>query len=122
MSDALFAIDTACGTCGRPHVSGSCTWCAGTTPLAAVEHATTAVRRDVEWQHRADRWRSARIGQRITADDLVFAIGLPCGSTNQVGAIFHRWRHRGLVEPDGYTTATRGSSHGRVIRLWVITA
>ena len=54
----------------------------------------------------------------FTADDLVDAIGLPVGSSNQVGAFFHWLSKACIITFHGYTTSKRKSNHGRLIREW----
>lgn len=122
MDDTLFDASPAAQPATHAHTGPGCVFCATRTGPAAAEADRAALRRDLEWGDRASSWRRARIGQRVTADDLVTAIGLPTGSTNQIGAIFHRWRIKGLVHADGFVVAQRRSSHGRVIRQWLVIA
>ena len=60
---------------------------------------------------------------RLTADNLVEALGLPNESAtnrnNCVGSVFTAAHKAGLLERDGYRPSTRPESHGRVIALWV---
>ena len=125
MTEALFAIPASCGSCGRPETSSGCAWCATRTGLQAQGRAVTAIRRDPEWQARADDWlRELRdfgeTGFLATSDALVEAIGLPDGSPNQVGAIFPRWARKGWVKAAGHTQATRKEAHGRWVRTWAV--
>lgn len=125
MTDALFALPVACSSCGRPETHSGCAWCATRTGPAAQAAAVTAIRRDPEWQARADDWlRSLRdfgpTGWLVTADHLVDAVGLPDGSPNQVGAIFQRWARKGWVKAAGHAQATRKVSHGRWLRSWAV--
>jgi len=122
MADTLFDASPAARAATHAHTGPGCVFCATRSGPAAAAAGQAALARDLEWGDRATSWRRARIGQRVTADDLVTAIGLPTGSSNQVGAIFHRWRVKGLVEAEGFVAAQRRTSHGRVIRQWLVIA
>jgi hypothetical protein len=106
------------------HTEPSCVFCATRDGAAARDAGVKATaRRDLEWWTRAEAWLDSHyVGQTFTADDLVAAIGLPEGSSNAVGAFLRTQRIFGAVEADGFTEATRPSSHGRVLRVWRVTA
>lgn len=106
------------------HTEPECVFCATRDGAAARDAAVkTTARRDLEWWTRAEAWLDSHyVGTQVTADDLVDAIGLPDGSPNAVGAFLRTQAMLGALEPDGFTTATRPSSHGRTLRLWRVTA
>lgn len=118
MSEGLFDVPQHCTDCGRELVSGLCAWCSS---KARHPMEWLAPVKDLEWTHRADQWLTAtQPGDVITADDLIDAIGLPMGSENQIGARFQSWRKAGYIRQAGYTTSTRASNHGRVLRQWEV--
>jgi hypothetical protein len=124
MTAALFDVAQPCARCGRGlDVEGSCRWCQGIEDgKAASARAMAATVRDPEWADRAARWLGDRpTGSRFTADDLVGELGLPVGSPNQVGATVRAWASAGIIEAAGAVTATRKSSHARLIRVWRVT-
>ena len=89
------------------------------TPREAKNLGTSRPTRDPRW------WEEARqfitqlgSGATFTADDLVALIGLPDGSSNQVGACVRSWAASDLTTPAGYVESTRKSNHGRVVRVW----
>jgi hypothetical protein len=91
------------------------------TSAAAKTLGTLKPKRDHGWWAEATRWLDRQpLGLRFTADDLVDAIGLPHGTSNQVGAAIRTWAVQDLIDPVGYTEATRHSSHGRVLRIWQV--
>ena len=91
------------------------------TSAAAKTLGTLKPKRDHGWWAEATRWLDRQlVGVRFTADDLVDAVGLPHGTSNQVGAIIRTWAVQDLIDPVGYTEATRHSSHGRVLRIWQV--
>lgn len=122
VTDALFTFEAPCGDCGRPQRPGlACAWCAGRNHREAKKAGTRAAKLDPEWQQRAVEYRRGLgIGATFTADDLIEAIGLPTGSSNQVGAIVHTWATRGFIEAAGFTQSTRKSNHGRWVRQWQV--
>lgn len=98
----------------------ACRYCRpSTTGEAARDRALAATARDMAWWHAADTWLASD-ASRFTADDLVAAIGLPAGSTNQVGARLRAWAVAGRIDPVGFTSATRKASHARVLRVWQV--
>ena len=115
-ADALFALDLNCTNCGRHMADNVCPWCIAKEPKAAGMKAANV---DPEWQHRAIEYRrNLGLGAIFTADDLIDAVGLPTGSSNQIGAVLNGWAKRGWIVPADYTTSTRKSNHGRVLRSW----
>lgn len=122
---ALFEVEpTSCVDCGRRLVDHACPWCAtAPTGPAAKAAAQSSLDVDPEWTHRAESWLgSLYVGVIVTADDLVESIGLPTGSTNQVGARFSAWAKAGRLRVAGVTTSRRKESHGRLMRAWQVTA
>jgi len=114
MTETLFE---APHTCPGPW----CRYCETRTGIEAKKAAVKAVRdaTDDEWDWRAQQWIiELGRGQMFTADDLVEAIGLPVGSSNQVGAFFHWLSRAYIIKYHGYTTSKRASNHGRLIREW----
>jgi hypothetical protein len=112
-----------CSTCGRPIRNGICSWCAAGDGYGAKAAATAAVVKDAEWHQRANDYRrNLGPGQTITADDLRMHVGLPCGSTNQIGALMHSWASKGLIRASGFTTSSVKGNHGRILREWEILA
>lgn len=106
--------------CGGPH----CQVCNLTRTSGEAKAAgTKKVNRDDGWWAEAHAWLELQpLGLTFTADDLVDAIGLPHGSTNQVGAIIRAWAVQDQINPVGYAEARRQSSHGRVLRIWQVIA
>jgi hypothetical protein len=106
------------------HTGTGCVFCATRDGAAARDAGVKATaRRDLEWWTRAEAWLDSHyVGERITADDLVDAIGLPDGSPNAVGAFLRTQSVLGALESDGFTTATRPSSHSRTLRVWRVIA
>ena len=114
MTDTLFEVEHKCR-------APWCRYCGGRTGIEAKKAAVKAVRdaTDEEWDDRAQQWIiELGRGRMFTADDLVDAIGLPVGSSNQVGAFFHWLSKAGIITFHGYTTSKRKSNHGRLIREW----
>ena len=98
-----------------------CRYCETRTGTEAKKAAIKAVRdaTDDEWDRRAQQWIiEVGRGQTFTADDLVEAIGLPVGSSNQIGAFFHWLSMAYIIKYHGYATSKRASNHGRLIREW----
>lgn len=122
--DTLFATTfTDCHDCGRPLRNSICTWCASRNGYGARAAATAAVIKDAEWHQRANEYRHRLgIGRRITADDLRLNVGLPTGSSNQIGALIHSWASKGLIRASGFTTSSVKENHGRILREWEILA
>jgi len=122
MKDTLFDVDDAPKNTHACAGNG-CTWCAWRDGELAKAAGMTATDKDHEWQLRADAWlNSLYIGVVVCADDLVRACDLPTGSPNQVGARFGAWAKSGRIRSHGYITASRRSSHGRVLRTWQVIA
>ena len=125
---ALFDADqpTDCGHCGRQLVEQVCAWCSTRSGADAARAAIAAANnaRDLEWAHRADAWLDdmTDAGTVITADDLIDAVGLPLGSSNQIGARFQIWRKAGYIRAAGVDTSRRPSSHGRLLWAWEVVA
>lgn len=76
-----------------------------------------------EWHDAALDWiRALPAGRRLSADDLVQAVGLPRESepnrNNAVGAVFTGARRMALITRDGWIQSRRPEGHGRVIALW----
>lgn len=123
MTEGLFILPAAdCDDCGRDLVNEICPWCsARSTGYEAQKAVSAAVVKDAEWHIRANDFRRERgSGSSFTADDLRAAVGLPVGSSNQVGALLHSWNTRGLIEAAGFATSTVKANHGRILRLWSI--
>jgi hypothetical protein len=111
--------DADCSTCGRPLRNSVCVWCAHVGGYAAKAAATAAVVKDDEWHNRANEYRRGLApGQPFTADDLRNQVGLPVGSSNQIGALVHSWASKGLIRASGFTTSTIKGNHGRILREW----
>ena len=82
-------------------------------------NGTGKVKRDPRWWHEANEFLDTlAAGALFTADDLVELIGLPDGSSNQVGACVRTWAAQDRTLPNGYETSRRHSNHGRVVRIW----
>jgi hypothetical protein len=124
----LFGLDLFITSAPRPDHAHTdpCVFCATRDGHAARDAGIKATaKRDLEWWNRAERWIDT-LGTdhctTFTADDLVDAIGLPDGSSNAVGAFLSTQRRFGIIEPVGFTEATRPSSHARVLRVWRVIA
>jgi len=105
------------------HTGEGCTFCATRTGDEAKDAGTRAVTRDLAWWEEAEQWLTHQpIGQRFTADDLVSCIGKPVGSANQIGARLRSWAMADLIDPVDVTSAGRAQSHGRLLRVWEVTA
>lgn len=104
------------------HTGDDCDFCRMMhTGQAAKALATATVNRDPEWWERSEKWLAGQLWDtRFTADDLVAAIGKPCGSTNQIGARLRSWAMAEAIGPVGFTEANRKESHGRVLRIWAV--
>jgi hypothetical protein len=122
--DTLFATTVIdCSICGRSLRDSVCSWCVAGSGYAAKAAATAAVVKDAEWHQRANDYRrNLGPGQTITADDLRMHVGLPVGSTNQIGALMHSWASKSLIRASGFTTSTVKGNHGRILREWEILA
>lgn len=124
MIEALFDITAAdCLACGRPLRNSVCGWCSqnqeGTTLTRVIESST----KDMEWLERATQWRrSLNLHSRVTADDLVDAIGLPVGSPNQIGSLFHTWNKKGYLRFIRTVRASRKSRNSGAQREWEVLA
>jgi len=99
-----------------------CHFCEWLDGRAAKRKATDAVRFDPRWRHEANEWRREHIGARVTADDLIDAIGLPDGSPNQIGALFRQWAHMFMCRQAGTVASGRASNHARRVIIWEVTA
>ena len=89
------------------------------TPLEAKTLGTGRPKRDPRWWDEARQFiTQLGSGATFTADDLVALIGLPDGSSAQVGACVRAWAAGDQIVHNGYTTSTRKSNHGRVVRVW----
>lgn len=121
---ALFGTTLSdCHDCGRPLRNSVCGWCSTRSGYEAKAAATAAVVKDAEWHQRANQYRrDLGPGLTFTADDLRACVGLPSGSTNQVGALMHSWASKGLIKAAGFTTSTVKGNHGRILREWEILA
>jgi hypothetical protein len=76
-------------------------------------------RRDEAWWRAANHYRiGLGVGARITADDLLKAIGEPAGSPNQIGAIFRHWQDQEMIHRVGQTASKRASNHSRRVYIW----
>lgn len=63
----------------------------------------------------------ASTGHEFTADDVIRSIGLPShgiNANNAVGAAVSAAARRKEIVRVGFTTASRASSHGRVLSVW----
>lgn len=95
-----------------------CHFCEWLDGHKAKAKATRAVNYDKRWLHEATEWRRSQIGNQITADDLIDAIGLPDGHPNQIGALFNLWAQGGFTTLTGVRPSHRSSNHARQIRTW----
>jgi hypothetical protein len=124
MIDTLFDVtESDCHACGRPLRNSTCGWCAqnvqGTTMVRTIESTT----KDLEWMERATQWRrSLNLHSRVTADDLTAAIGLPVGSHNQIGSLFHTWHKKGYLKYVRTVRASRKSRNAGTQREWEVMA
>ena len=85
----------------------------------AKTRGTARTKKDARWWVEAGRFlNTLSPGALFTADDLVELIGLPDGSSNQVGACVRGWAAADLIKAHGYEESTRKSNHGRVVRVW----
>ena len=59
-------------------------------------------------------------GEPFIVDDVINVIGLPNpdGKNNGVGGLMSQLAHAGLIKKVGFKTATRQTSHNRIIHLW----
>ena len=108
------------------HTTHSCTgpgchFCEWLDGHKAKAKATRAVKYDPRWLHEATEWRRSQIGNQITADDLINAIGLPDGHPNQIGALFASWAQANLIRLAGVRRSHRDSNHARQIKVWEVT-
>lgn len=112
------------GSPTHAHTGPDCHFCAmNADGIGAKLDAIRAVTKDPAWWAEADRWLELQpIGDTFTADDLIDCIGKPAGSVNQIGARLRSWASQSAIAPVGYTEATRKESHGRVLRVWEVTA
>ena len=111
------------GSPTHAHTGDDCVFCATRTGEGAKIAATAAVNRDLAWWGEANNWLNCQpAGSRFTADDLVSCIGKPVGSVNQIGARLRSWAMSGLIDPVAVTSAGRAQSHGRLLRVWEVTA
>ena len=79
--------------------------------------------RDLAWWGEANNWLNCQEpGSTFTADDLVSCIGKPTGSSNQIGARLRSWAMSDLITAVGISEAGRPESHGRILRVWQVTA
>jgi hypothetical protein len=124
MIDALFDVTPSdCWQCGRPLRNSACGWCAqnpaGTTLVRTIESTT----KDHEWIERATQWRrSLTLHSRVTADDLIAAIGLPMGSPNQIGSLFHTWHKKRYLRFIRTVKAQRKSRNAGSHKEWEVLA
>lgn len=80
------------------------------------------------WYDEADEWIRYHMAQRFTADDIVGDIGLPMDldhyalCNNGIGAYLNKLAHRKppIIRAVGYCKSSRVSSHGRVLRIWIV--
>lgn len=112
------------GSPTHAHTGPDCRFCAmNATGIGAKLDAIRAVTRDEAWWHESDLWLELQpLGSVFTADDLIDCIGKPTGSVNQIGARLRSWASSGAIVGTGYTEATRKESHGRIVRVWQVTA
>lgn len=119
--ETLFDVDTE-----RPKTHActgpECSFCAWLDGQAAKSKATKAVRLDPRWAHEAVEWRRTLVeGDLFTADDLIWAIGLPDGHPNQIGALFRQWHQAGTIRPTNrHYTSQRKSNHARRQTVWEV--
>jgi len=124
MIDTLFDVTPSdCWKCGRLLRNGACGWCAqnveGTTIVRTIESTT----KDLEWIERATQWRrSLNLHTRVTADDLTAAIGLPVGSPNQIGSLFHTWHKKRYIKFTGWSKSSRKERNQGSQRIWEVMA
>ncbi len=71
------------------------------------------------WREEARAWVRARAARPGTfaPDDLTLAVGVP-PTPNLMGAVWLWANRQGLVEPVGFTQATRASAHGRRVLVY----
>jgi len=120
--DTLFDIPAQARSTTHGCTGPGCAFCEWLDGRAAKARAVDAVRFDPRWRHEANQWRSAHIGNIVTADDLIAAIGLPDGSPNQVGALFRQWATMSVVRQAGTESSRRDTNHARRIIRWQVTA
>ena len=77
------------------------------------------------WKEIAFQWVLKNRDREFTADDLVKELGLPTDEegvwcNNGIGGLINQLYHHKppLIWPSGYTTSTRVTNHGRVLRIW----
>lgn len=122
MTDALFdvldpgKVRQSTHSCTGP----GCHFCGWLDGHKAKVKATRAVKYDPRWLHEATEWRRDQIGNQITADDLIDAIGLPDGHPNQIGALFATWAQANLIRLAGVRRSHRDSNHARQIKVWEV--
>lgn len=119
----MFPTSEPCKVCGRTIEveEDACAWCIGREAYSV--EPTERVKKDPEWNRRADLYLSSLyVGVHFTADDLIDDCGLPTGSLNQVGAKFRAWAKAGRIVMAGTRSSTRKTTHGRLIRHWKVAA
>jgi len=125
MTDTLFDLDIEAPVVvpTHAHTGYDCAFCATRTGPEAKQVATAAVTRDLAWWGEANNWLNCQEpGSTFTADDLVSCIGKPTGSSNQIGARLRSWAMSDLITAVGIREAGRPESHGRILRVWQVTA
>jgi hypothetical protein len=120
--DTLFDIPAQARSTTHGCTGPGCTFCEWLDGRAAKARAVDAVRFDPRWRHEANQWRVEHVGDTVTADDLIAAIGLPDGSPNQVGALFRQWATMSVVRQAGTESSRRDTNHARRIIRWQVTA
>ena len=124
MTDALFDLGPSdCWQCGRTLRTYTCGWCSQNPQGSTLVKELPSSTKDLEWLDRATQWRrSLNPHSRVTSDDLIAAIGLPVGSHNQIGSLFHTWNKKGYLRFVRIVRASRKSRNMGTLREWEVMA
>lgn len=95
----------------------SCLWC---DRPQAREHA--ALMNDQNWADKATQFiLNLPTGTRFTFDQVTSGVGLLPESSGVSGAVARKLSAQKLIVVSGIATATRKTSHGRLLREWMRT-
>lgn len=120
MTETLFDPPPSARSTTHSCTGPGCYFCEWLDGRKAKAKATAAVKYDPRWLHEATEWRRSKIGNQVTADDLIKAIGLPDGHPNQIGALFSTWAQSNLIALAGVRRSHRDSNHARQIKVWQV--